>query len=152
MELVIYPDDRLLVKCKPILKFGLTLVTLGQDMFKIMYEHDGAGLSANQVGLDVRAFVTNQLGEYIICNPSWKPAGKLVEVEEACLSFSDQTVKTQRYERIAAKYQNYRGKKKKMTLEGFAAQVFQHESDHLSGVLFIDNPISEILAPQSGKE
>ena len=106
-----------------------------------MFHHDGVGLSANQIGMDVRAFAMVRDIEYndvIVCfNPRIVTRGdECVWCEEGCLSFPDQFINVQRPDKIIVKYEDEDGKDHKITLSGFTARVFQHEFDHLNGIDF----------------
>ena len=106
-----------------------------------MFHHEGCGLSANQIGMDTRAFAMIRDIEYndvIVCfNPViLKTYGELVNCEEGCLSFPDKFVNVNRQDIIDVKYEDEEGREHKIKLEGFASRVFQHEYDHLEGIDF----------------
>ena len=106
-----------------------------------MIYYEGIGLSANQIGMDVRAFAMIRDIEYndiIVCfNPRMiKRYDDDVWCEEGCLSFPDQIINIHRPDRIVVKYEDEEGKDHKIKLSGFAARVFQHEYDHLEGIDF----------------
>ena len=126
-----------------------------QRMKKIMIEANGIGLAANQVGLDMQMFVvqirvtsrrssTSIASEnqkfYAIFNPKIiKTSKEKFTVDEACLSvpggyFGD----VERSEKITLVGQDKNGKKIKIKAWGLLARVFQHEADHLNGILYID--------------
>ncbi len=101
---------------------------------------DGVGLSANQIGLNVSLFVA-QAGRkaHAVFNP--KIVKKLRgedEMEEGCLSVPRTFGMVRRSSKIWVEAQDARGKKVKLKVGGFLARVFQHEIDHLNGILFID--------------
>jgi peptide deformylase len=129
-------------------------------MLREMEAANGAGLAANQVGAKLSLFVTNKLtGRFllangdkhdgwfdtIICNPTWKPTSSGFEyfVLEGCLSFPGWIVPVKRYDAIMAEYQTWEGKRVKVRLTEFAAQVFQHETDHLEGTSFLSRLTEE---------
>ena len=106
-----------------------------------MLHYDGVGLSANQIGIDERAFAMIRDLEYndiIVCfNPRViKRYDDEVWCEEGCLSFPDEIINIQRPNRIVVKYEDEDKKDHKIKLDGFAARVFQHEFDHLNGIDF----------------
>ena len=114
---------------------------IAKTLIENMFHHDGVGLSANQIGMDVRAFAMVRDIEYndvIVCfNPRIVTRGdECVWCEEGCLSFPDQFINVQRPDKITVKYEDEEGKDHKITLSGFASRVFQHEFDHLNGIDF----------------
>lgn len=113
----------------------------------------GAALSANQVGLDLRIFVINPSAlkfapEHVkarfdggneVVNPKIISVGDKKEViSEGCLSFPGLSISVPRATSVTVEFFNRSGEKKELSLEGFWAQVFQHEIDHLDGKLFVD--------------
>ena len=106
-----------------------------------MIHYEGVGLSANQIGIDERAFAMIRDLEYndiIVCfNPRViKRYDDEVWCEEGCLSFPDQTVNVLRPNKIVVKYEDVDKKLHKRKLEGLASRVFQHEYDHMEGIDF----------------
>jgi len=116
---------------------------LAKTLIENMHHYDGVGLSANQIGMDIRAFAMIrdiEHNEVIVCfNPCIiKKYNKCVEFEEGCLSFPDQYINVSRPDIIDVKYEDEDGKEHKMTLQGFPSRVFQHEHDHLDGINFLE--------------
>ena len=114
---------------------------ISKTLIENMFHHDGVGLSANQIGMDVRAFAMVRDIEYndvIVCfNPRIVTrSDECVWCEEGCLSFPDQFINVQRPDKIIVKYEDEEGKDHKIGLSGLAARVFQHEFDHLNGIDF----------------
>ena len=114
---------------------------IAKTLIKNMFHYEGVGLSANQIGMDVRAFAMIRDIEYndvIVCfNPViLKTYGELVSCEEGCLSFPDKFINVNRRDIIDVKYEDEEGRDHKIKLSGFAARVFQHEFDHLEGIDF----------------
>ena len=114
---------------------------VSKTLIENMFHHEGCGLSANQIGMNIRAFAMIRDIEYndvIVCfNPViLKTYGELVSCEEGCLSFPDQFINVQRPDKIIVKYEDEEGKDHKISLSGLAARVFQHEFDHLNGIDF----------------
>ena len=114
---------------------------IAKTLIENMFHHDGVGLSANQIGMDVRAFAMVRDIEYndviVCCNPRIVTrSDECVWCEEGCLSFPDQFINVQRPDKITVKYEDEEGKDHKITLSGFASRVFQHEFDHLNGIDF----------------
>ncbi|MCA9520122.1 MAG: peptide deformylase [Myxococcales bacterium] len=122
------------------------------DMVDTMVEYDGVGLAAPQVHQSWRLFVMEvpsdspRYGETgavqpltIVVNPEYSPIGDdHVESMEGCLSIPDVMGLVPRHERIKVRFQGRDGKLVEGELSGFPAIVFQHEYDHLDGVLYID--------------
>ena len=114
---------------------------LAKTLIENMLHYDGVGLSANQIGIEERAFAMIRDIEYndiIVCfNPRIiKRYDDEVWCEEGCLSFPDEIINIQRPDRIVVKYEDENKKDHKIKLEGFASRVFQHEFDHLNGIDF----------------
>ena len=114
---------------------------ISKTLIENMFHHEGCGLSANQIGMDIRAFAMIRDLEYndiIVCfNPRIvKRYDDEVWCEEGCLSFPDEIINIQRPDRIVVKYEDEDKKDHKIKLDGFAARVFQHEFDHLNGIDF----------------
>ena len=100
----------------------------------------GLGLSANQLGLDMRLFVAKVEGkQYAIFNPEiTKLSKERVLMEEGCLSVPELYGVVERPEKITIEGFDANAKKIKIKAWGILARVFQHETDHLNGILFID--------------
>ena len=114
---------------------------ISKTLIENMFHHEGCGLSANQIGMNIRAFVMIRDIEYndvIVCfNPRIiSRSDDCVWCEEGCLSFPDQFINVHRPDKITVKYEDEEGKDHKISLSGFAARVFQHEFDHLNGIDF----------------
>ena len=132
----------------PIQDFDESFATKAQEMMVVMYEADGVGLAAPQVGLNENFFVYNPTGdkeannmERIVCNPIITKYSPEVDVEEeACLSMRSDEIAgdVARASWIQAEYQNELGQNIRRRLKGFEARVFQHEYDHLNGILCWD--------------
>lgn len=105
-----------------------------------MKKAQGIGLSANQIGLDCKIFVAQVENKfYAIFNPIIiKTSTKIVEMEEGCLSVPQTFGQVKRPEKITLEGQDVLGKKIKIKAWGLLARVFQHEVDHLNGILFIN--------------
>ncbi len=111
-----------------------------KSMRRIMKEARGVGLAANQIGLNISVFVA-QVGNkfYSIFNPELIQISKeSVAEEEGCLSVPDSYGPTPRALKVTLKGQDKTGKSVKIKAWGLLARVFQHETDHLHGKLFID--------------
>ena len=125
----------------------LNLPTLIREMKKIMRDADGVGLSANQIGLDMKLFVAEIPADhahgkskfYAVLNPEIiKAESEMAELEEGCLSVPGVFGSVSRPDKIVISGFDIRGKRLKLKAWGFLARVFQHEIDHLNGKLFVD--------------
>lgn len=132
---------------KPITTFDTdeTFQSKTQQMLSIMYEAKGVGLAAPQIGLNEDLFVYNPSDsksmERIVCNPKITKYSKDIIVdEEGCLSLrSDECAgQVARAAWIEVSYQNELGQSVRRRLKDFEARVFQHEYDHLKGILCYD--------------
>ena len=125
---------------KPVSDFDRKLHLLCDDMLETMYAAPGVGLAGPQVGISLRLFVLDdgQIGPTFIANPVLlDPFGTVVE-EEGCLSIPGPYHLTPRSERIRCQGQDVKGKDIEVEGEGLLARIFQHETDHLDGMLYID--------------
>ena len=114
---------------------------ISKTLIENMFHHEGCGLSANQIGMDIRAFAMIRDIEYIDVIVCFNPriisrSNDCVWCEEGCLSFPDQFINVHRPDKIIVKYEDEDGKDHKISLSGFAARIFQHEFDHLNGIDF----------------
>ena len=114
-------------------------------MLKKMYASGGIGLAAPQVGINKRLMVYNiqdpneQYFENVMVNPKIVNYSDYTDLEEeACLSFPNMSGIVERPCYIQVVYQDLQGEKQKIIFEDYEARVFQHEYDHLDGVLYID--------------
>eukprot|EP00985_Skeletonema_marinoi_P033845 scaffold42351_cov139-Skeletonema_marinoi.AAC.2 len=130
---------------KSITEFDDTFQAKTQEMLMIMYESKGVGLAAPQIGLSENVFVYNPSDsknmERVVCNPKITNYSEEVIVEqEGCLSLrSDECAgQVARSKWIETEYQNELGQKVIRRLKDFEARVFQHEFDHLKGILCLD--------------
>lgn len=126
---------------------------LVNDMRKAMHKYNGIGLAGNQVGLDAQVFVATTEGKfYAIFNPKIeKTLGEPMLFDEGCLSVPGKSGTIKRYEKIVISGQDKTGKPIKLKAWGLLAQIFQHETDHLAGTLYIDKAESvfDINTPES---
>ena len=116
---------------------------LAKTLIENMHHYDGVGLSANQIGIDARAFAMMrdiETNDVIVCfNPRIiKRYDDNVWCEEGCLSFPDKIINVERPDRIVVKYEDEDKKDHKIKLSGMAARVFLHEFDHLEGIVFTE--------------
>ena len=112
------------------------------ELIEAMWKHSGLGVSANQIGYSYRVFAMRgeTKKESVVCfNPEIKDfSPEMNTMEEGCLSLPDVFAKVVRPEHVAISYHNSDGKEEGQLASGLTARVFQHELDHLDGILFID--------------
>lgn len=134
-----YGDPSLSKVAKPVLKITPWHAELLNQMVQLMYEVSGVGLAANQIGVEESLFVADAgSGLYKLINPKIvKEEGRQV-MEEGCLSVPGVTVKIKRAKKVKLKALDELGKPVLIEAEDLLAQVFQHELDHLNGVLIIN--------------
>ena len=133
-----YPTLR--EKAKKVSKVDASVVRLIDDLAETMLAAPGAGLAAPQVGVPLRVFVVRGDENQVIglVNPELV-RGEGVQVGyEGCLSYPGWVGEVARYEEIVVKGRNRHGKEVRLKASGFTARAYQHELDHLDGVLFID--------------
>ncbi|OGF28371.1 peptide deformylase [Candidatus Falkowbacteria bacterium RIFOXYC2_FULL_47_12] len=140
LNIIIYPDKTLRVKCIEIKKVDDKIRRLISDMELTMKEKDGVGLAGPQVGQTIRVIIINTKdGPLAMVNPKiTKKSWRKESGEEGCLSIPDFYGSVKRHKKINVIYTDKHNKKIKLAAEGLFARVIQHEIDHLNGVLFID--------------
>jgi len=133
-------DPVLREHAKPVTEFDPKLQRLADDMLETMYAAPGVGLAGPQVGISLRLFVFDdgQTGPTFVANPELLDPSDTVEEEEGCLSIPGPYHLTPRFMRIRCRGQDAKGKDVEMGGEGLLARIFQHETDHLDGLLYID--------------
>ena len=111
-----------------------------KTMRQVMKDYLGIGLSANQIGLNIKVFVAQVANKfYSVFNPEIiEYSSETSPLEEGCLSIPETFGKVERPEKVILVGQDSQGKKIKIKAWGLLARVFQHETDHLNGKLFID--------------
>ena len=139
------PDKFLRQVSKSVLKVTDEERRLMDDMLETMYDANGIGLAAIQVGVPKRILVIdlgkkeNKNMPLFFVNPKIiKKNDKLGTYEEGCLSVPDQFAEIDRPNKCTVEYLDYNGKKKVLDADGLLATCLQHEMDHLEGILFID--------------
>jgi peptide deformylase len=124
-------------------------------MLEMMYEHRGLGLAGPQVGLPYRIFVANYEGdpeqrdlEGVFINPRILEKKGSIEGEEGCLSFPGLFQKVRRAKTVTVDAYNLDGQVVEFELSDLRARIWQHEIDHLDGILFIDKlgPIGKLAS------
>ena len=138
-------DDMLRKRSRQVDKFDRRLWMLLDDMADTMYEADGAGLAAVQVGV-LRRCVVIDVGEGLIelVNPEIVSAeGEMINAE-GCLSVPGRRGTVKRPERVTVRGFDRRGVPVEIEGEGFLAMALCHELDHLDGVLYVDKMIEDV--------
>ncbi len=125
--------------CAPVDKIDAKLKRLMDDMAETMYEANGVGLAAPQVGIPIRLMVIDTgEGLFEFINPTIvKKEGSEIDTE-GCLSVPQIFGEVERAAQVTVEFQNRRGKMQRITAQGLFARCIQHELDHLDGRLFID--------------
>jgi peptide deformylase len=162
-DILIWPDPRLLKTSKPVELNADGSVpddvkTLVQDMFDTMYDADGVGLAAPQVGVlkrvvvvDIRAYDKNKGEEegtaeparsgeapIALINPVFSDKSGKLEWDEGCLSVPGESGMVTRAAKCRVDYIDLDGKPQSIEAEGLKSVALQHECDHLEGKLFVD--------------
>ena len=146
LDIIIAPDPRLKVKCKPVAKVDAKVARLMDDMLETMYAAPGIGLAAPQVGVAQRVIVLD------VAREDEKPASlrmanpELVWVSdedatynEGCLSLPEHYADVVRPKAIRVHYLDHQNEIRELEAEGLLATCIQHEMDHLDGILFVDH-------------
>ena len=128
-----------IIKCS----YDLDRSKLSYTLTENMFHHRGVGLSANQIGIQERAFVMisdMETQDTITCfNPRIiKESKEKVVMEEGCLSYPELFIEISRPSSIIVKYEDEGKELHKVKLTGFIARIFQHEYDHMEGIDFTD--------------
>ena len=135
-----YPEEVLAKVGKPVEKFDEELEKLCADMFETMYEAEGVGLAAPQIGLNLRLFVMDCEGIKIIAaNPEIIETSGEQSGQEGCLSVGKVPAVVVRPNKVKLKAQNEKGEWFEQAAEELAARCLLHETDHCDGKLFIDH-------------
>jgi peptide deformylase len=142
LEIVKYPDPVLEQTAQPVTEFDDKLAKFVDDMFESMYTAKGIGLAAPQVGVSKRitvidlSFKEDPEDKIVLINPEIiTRTGKQYE-EEGCLSLPDIREKVARAAKVTVRAQDVKGEWFEIDGEELLARAFQHEIDHLDGILF----------------
>jgi peptide deformylase len=155
LKIVQYPHPSLRHPARPLTEVNKGLRLVKDAMLELMYEQRGLGLAAPQVGLPLQMFVVNYAGdaaqkdkEGVYINPVILDRKGTQEGEEGCLSFPKLYQKVRRAKTVKVQAYNLDGQAVELELSDLPARLWQHETDHLHGVLFIDKlgPIGRLAA------
>ncbi len=135
-------DPVLREKSKDVEKIDDGVLTLVKDMLDTIGEEGGVGLAAPQIGVSRRVIVV-EMGDKmeVFINPEVKILGKdMVELIEGCLSiYSIMDYNVRRYKKVEVKAMDLEGREVGIKADDLVARIFQHEVDHLNGILYIDH-------------
>ena len=145
-EVLQFPDRRLREVSKPVEEVTDEIRELARDMLEVMYDEPGIGLAAPQLGAPVRLVVVDvdwaeeggERNPRVLVNPEIVHAEGKLTWNEGCLSVPDFQAEVERAERVRLRATDLDGNALEIEAEGLEAVCFQHELDHLDGVLFID--------------
>jgi peptide deformylase len=140
LEIKKYPDPILRKKAEEVKEITEEIKKIAQDMIETKRSSQGIGLAAPQVGILKRIIVLRTENHpQVLVNPEILEKSKEKEImEEGCLSFPGLYLKIKRAKRVKVEALDEKGEKIKIQAEGLPARIFQHEIDHLDGILFID--------------
>ncbi len=148
-EIITLPNPVLRRRARPVTEFGPTLQSLVDDMIETMRQAPGVGLAAPQVGVSERVIVVEYAVDdeqedapkklYVVVNPEVKETSTETEMGvEGCLSLPGLQGEVERALAVTVKGRTRRGQPLKIKAKGWLARIFQHEVDHLEGVVFTD--------------
>jgi peptide deformylase len=136
LKILTWPNRILRKKCKKVKSIDDKIKKMFNEMRLLLIESKGVGLAANQVGVDLSlALIEIEDKIFKIINPCiTKKEGK-VKFLEGCLSFPDLEVEVERAKKVWVSYLNEHGEQIDLELDGVLSIIFQHEIDHLNGIL-----------------
>ena len=135
-----YPEEVLGKLGQPVTEFGPELAALCNDMYETMYDAEGVGLAAPQIGLNLRLFVMDCNGiKLVAANPEIIATDGEQSGQEGCLSVGKVPAVVVRPAKARLRAQDLKGEWFEQEAEGYAARCFMHETDHCNGKLFIDH-------------
>jgi peptide deformylase len=142
LKIIHYPDPRLKKASRPVEAFDENLRALAARMFVLMREAKGVGLAAPQVGENIRLFVMNHSGDAkddrVYVNPELSDADGSEVAEEGCLSLPNVHVDVDRSKTMRIRARDLEGNPVEHVETGYLARIWQHEFDHLNGILLTD--------------
>ncbi len=144
LEIITYPNPILKKVSEPVGKITPELKKLIENMVETMYEDDGVGLAAPQVGHNIRLITLDQTGPrergelMVIMNPEIIEAEGKMDSSESCLSTPQFTTTIKRSERVVVTGTDEKGKPLRIEAEDLLAVILQHEIDHLDGITIVN--------------
>ncbi len=145
LPILYVPDPRLRAKAKPVQPGDPRVPALAEKMLATMYKAPGIGLAAPQIGELLRLVVVDVRPDekpepLVMINPEILAASaELATREEGCLSLPNQFADVTRPARVKVRWTDLGGARREREADGLLAACFQHELDHLDGVLFVDH-------------
>lgn len=159
LEILTYPNPVLREESEPVKEFGPELKKFAEDMLETMYDANGIGLAAIQVGRPIQMLVVDTRSRdlenasdddhtelekkitqpLVLINPEIVQGWGKTTFDEGCLSVPSFFETVERFEKVEIKAQDVNGKEIRFTTDGLLAICIQHEMDHLKGMLFIDH-------------
>ena len=151
--MILGEDDVLRKHSRPVDKFDRRLGTLLDDMADTMYDADGAGLAAPQVGVLKRAVVID-VGEGLVelVNPVIVEATGAAVNAEGCLSIPGRRCTVERPTKVVVRAQDRKGRAIELTAENFFAMAVCHELGHLDGIVYTDKMIEDVTESEQASE
>lgn len=152
LTVILWPDPRLKKLSKPVEAFDENLRALAGRMLELMRQHKGVGLAAPQVGINLRLFVMNATGQpqddRVYVNPVLSDAAGEEEGDEGCLSLPDIHTKIWRAKDVRMSAQDLAGNPIHEVASGYVPRIWQHETDHLDGILLLDRmgPVAKLAS------
>lgn len=155
-EVVTIPDEVLRRKAHKVTNFDQDLSTLIEDMFETMRQAPGVGLAAPQIDISQRVIIVEYAEDeaekpksFAVINPEIIKTSAETELGiEGCLSIPNLVGEVERFSAVVVKGFNKQGKPVKIKSSGWLARIFQHEIDHLEGILFTDRATRIWQPPQ----
>jgi peptide deformylase len=144
-KILTWPDPELKKKSAPVVVINDKIRELVKDMVETMYDAPGVGLAAPQVGVHQRVIIIDVSGKeeppelIVAVNPVIVHAEGESYEEEGCLSVIKYAANVRRHASVVVKTLNLEGEEMTYRAEGLLAVAFQHEIDHLDGILFVDH-------------
>ena len=140
MEVLIFPHPILRKKCDKVKRVDEEINKIARDMTDTMYAENGVGLAAPQVGISKQIIVVDVDDELVtLINPEITVSGEKEKMEEGCLCLPKVSVEIERFSSAKVEGLNLEGEKISIDAGGLLARAFQHEIDHLNGMLIIDH-------------
>ena len=142
LDIRTFGDPVLREKCAPVAEIDDEVRRLAEDMQETMYDADGIGLAAPQVGVPVRLFVYDvrdpDLPPGVVVNPEIAEKTGTSKEEEGCLSIPGLSEIVERSATVVMRGLGLDGEPVEIRAEGLLSRCLQHETDHLDGILFLD--------------
>lgn len=142
LEILTYPNPKLRQPTQTVTMFDAALEAFVQQMYATMYEDQGCGLAATQVGNAQRIFVMDisrdETNPICLINPEIVHQEGIVQSDEGCLSFPGIYAQVKRAKAVTVRFKTEKGVDQELALEGLGSHCVQHELDHLNGILFVD--------------